>query len=168
MFPNSSRFILPKANSWYGYSLPTDTKPYSRFSDLETKYSPFKVKHFVNFKFVFWHLTSFWRHLWPQTKMHTTLNSIFKNSFFMLFYMVLFICSECYPKKHLPQWLKFFNSQSKTSILRFLKLTLQTKWITPCERAWKNVLENGVGNCVHFCLRPLEPLERCVLLKKGL
>ena len=25
MFPNSSRFILPKANSWYGYSLPTDT-----------------------------------------------------------------------------------------------------------------------------------------------
>ena len=27
------------------------------------------------------------------------------------------------------------------------------------------VSENGVRNCVHFCLLPLEPLERCVLYK---
>ena len=49
---------------------------------------------------------------------------------------------------------------------RFVKLTLRvrTKWITPCERASKTVPENGVRSCVHFCLRPLEPLERCDLL----
>ena len=34
----------------------------------------------------------------------------------------------------------------------FLGLTLRTKRITPCERAWKTVPENNVGNCVHFCL----------------
>ena len=44
---------------------------------------------------------------------------------------------------------------------RFLKLTLRTKWITPSERALKTVPENGVGNCVHFCLRSLGALERC-------
>ena len=43
----------------------------------------------------------------------------------------------------------------------FLKLTLLTKWITPCERALKAVPENGVESCVHFCLRSLGPLERC-------
>ena len=53
------------------------------------------------------------------------------------------------------------TANQKTSISRFLKLTLRTKWITPCERAWKTVHENTVRNCVHFCLRPLEPLERC-------
>ena len=47
---------------------------------------------------------------------------------------------------------------------RFLKLTLRTKWITPSERTLKTVQENGVGSCVHFCLRSLGPLERCVTL----
>ena len=46
----------------------------------------------------------------------------------------------------------------------FLGLTLQTKQITPCERAWKTVPENDVRNCVHFCLKPLMTLERCDLL----
>ena len=32
----------------------------------------------------------------------------------------------------------------------FLKLTLQTKWITPSEKALKTVPENGVGSCVHI------------------
>ena len=53
------------------------------------------------------------------------------------------------------------TANQKTSISRFVKLTLQSKWITPCERASKTVPENGVGNCVHLCLWPLEPLERC-------
>ena len=43
----------------------------------------------------------------------------------------------------------------------FLKLTLRTKWITPSERALKTVPDNGVGSCVHFCLRSLVALERC-------
>ena len=57
--------------------------------------------------------------------------------------------------------MKFSNSQSKTSISRFLELTLGTKWITSCERACKTAPKNDVGVCVHFCLRPLVPLERC-------
>ena len=39
----------------------------------------------------------------------------------------------------------------------FLDLTLRTKWITPCERAWKTVPQNVVASCVHFCLRSLVP-----------
>ena len=54
------------------------------------------------------------------------------------------------------------TGNQKTSISRFLKLSLRTKWISPCERASKTTPENSVGNCVHFCLRPFEPLERCV------
>ena len=46
----------------------------------------------------------------------------------------------------------------------FFELTLATKRITPCERAWKTVLENGVFSCVPFCLRSLGRLERCVTL----
>ena len=33
--------------------------------------------------------------------------------------------------------------------------------ITSCERARKFVPKNDVRVCVHFCLRPLVPLERC-------
>ena len=44
----------------------------------------------------------------------------------------------------------------------FFELTLATKRITPCERAWKTVLENGVFSCVPFCLRSLGCFERCV------
>ena len=44
----------------------------------------------------------------------------------------------------------------------FLKLTLQTKWITPSERALVTMPKNGVRSCVPFHLRSLGPLERCV------
>ena len=37
----------------------------------------------------------------------------------------------------------------------FLKLTLQTKWITPSERALETVPKNGVRSCVPFHLRSL-------------
>ena len=47
----------------------------------------------------------------------------------------------------------------------FLELTLQTKWIAPSERALKTVPENGIGNCVHICLRSLGALERCEIGK---
>ena len=47
---------------------------------------------------------------------------------------------------------------------RFLKPTLRTKWITQSEKALKTVAENSVGSCVHFCLRSLGPLERCVVV----
>ena len=43
----------------------------------------------------------------------------------------------------------------------FLKLTLRTKWIMPSERTLKTVPENGVGSCVHFCLRSIGLLGRC-------
>ena len=61
--------------------------------------------------------------------------------------------------------LKNFNQWRKW----FLDLTLQTKWITPCERAWKTVPQNDVASCMHFCLRSLVPFERCGLycLSKG-
>ena len=40
--------------------------------------------------------------------------------------------------------------------------TLQAKWVTSCETAWKSVPKNGViGVCMHFCLRMLVHLERC-------
>ena len=45
----------------------------------------------------------------------------------------------------------------------FLVLTSRTIIISPCKRAWKTVPKNYVRVCVHFCLRPLEPLERCGL-----
>ena len=41
----------------------------------------------------------------------------------------------------------------------FLGLTLRTKWIPPCDRAWKTVPQNGVVSCVHFCLRLLRLLK---------
>ena len=37
---------------------------------------------------------------------------------------------------------------SKKSEGDFFELTLATKRITPCERVWKTVLENGVFSCV--------------------
>ena len=43
------------------------------------------------------------------------------------------------------------------------ELTLTTKRITPCERAWKKVLENDVFSCVPFCLRSPGCFERCAL-----
>ena len=38
---------------------------------------------------------------------------------------------------------------------RFVKLTLRTKCITPSKRTLKTMSKNGVGSCVHFCLRLL-------------
>ena len=60
-------------------------------------------------------------------------------------------------KLEVSDWLLKFQPMRK----RFLKLTLQTKWITPRERALKTVPQNDVGSCVHFCLRSLGLLERC-------
>ena len=48
---------------------------------------------------------------------------------------------------------------------RFFKLTLRTKWFMPSERALKSAPKNGVRSCMHFCLKSLEPLERCVYIK---
>ena len=57
------------------------------------------------------------------------------------------------------------NSQTanqKLLLSWFSKPTLRAKWISPCERAWKTVSESGVRSCVHFCLKSLLHLERCV------
>ena len=45
----------------------------------------------------------------------------------------------------------------------FLRLTLATKWSTPCERVWKSVPENGVFSCVPFCFRSFGRFARCDL-----
>ena len=50
--------------------------------------------------------------------------------------MICFVASVG-SKNHLLGWLKFFDSQSKACIQWFLKLTLATKWSTPCERYGK-------------------------------
>ena len=74
--------------------------------------------------------------------------------------MIHFVRSVSLRNRFLVGW-NSSTAYQKTSISWFIKLTLRTKWITPCERASKTVPENSVGNCVHFCLRPLQPLERC-------
>ena len=48
--------------------------------------------------------------------------------------------------------MKYFKSQSKTSISRFLKLTLGIKWITPCESAWKTVPKNAYSRKLYVFL----------------
>ena len=107
--------------------------------------------------------TSFQRPKWPQTKMHTASDAIFGHTFWCSFICRDQFYLECWLEKPLSRWWKFFKSQSQNSMSGFVKLTLGRKWITRCERAWKTRPENGVRNCAHFCLRPLEPLERCVL-----
>ena len=57
------------------------------------------------------------------------------------------------------------TANQKPLSMWFLKLTLPTKWIIPWERAWKTVPENGFRSCVHFCLKSLLHLERCVEIK---
>ena len=92
---------------------------------------------------------NFWHHSWAK--------------FLRLFYLtwsILFGVSALEPtfSKRL-KFLKFFTIPSETSILRFLKPTLWTKWITPCESAWKTVPDNGVGNCVRFYCSHLSLLK---------
>ena len=45
----------------------------------------------------------------------------------------------------------FLGPNWKFLIKWFLNLTLQTKWITPSERAWNTVPKNALGSCVQFC-----------------
>ena len=76
--------------------------------------------------------------------------------------VILFVRSVRFRNRFLIGW-NSSTANQKLPIQRFLELTLGRKWISPCERAWKTVLKDGVRVCVHFCLRPLVPLERCVL-----
>ena len=46
------------------------------------------------------------------------------------------------------------------------ELTLWTKYITPCERAWNSV--NYFWRCVLFCRHPIVHLEMCDFLLKGM
>ena len=74
--------------------------------------------------------------------------------------VIHFVRSVSMRKRFLVGW-NSSTANQKTSISRFLKLTLRTKWIVPCERAWQTVLKKGGRNCVQLCLQSLEPLERC-------
>ena len=103
-------------------------------------------------------------HIFPKGQVTSNKNAHnfwhhFQTRVLMLYHFVWSILPRVF--KPLSHWLTFFNSQLETSILRFLKLTLRTKWITPCERAWTTAPKSSVGNCVHFCLRSLGHLERC-------
>ena len=64
-------------------------------------------------------------------------------------------------KNHLLTGWNSFDSQSVASIQWFLKLTLTTKRITPCERGMQNCAWNWCLFCVKFCLRSLGRFERC-------
>ena len=59
-------------------------------------------------------------------------------------------CCKCWLKKTPSGWMKFFTGQSEASNLWCSKLTLTTKRITPCERVWKSVPENGVFPVYNF------------------
>ena len=65
------------------------------------------------------------------------------------------------PRNHFLTSGNSLTANQKLLFRWFSKLTLRTKWLTPCERAWKTVPENGVSSCVHFCLRSLLLFERC-------
>ena len=56
----------------------------------------------------------------------------------------------------------FVTANQKLLRSWFLKLTHRAKWIPPCERVWKTMPENDVRSCVHFRLRSLLRLERCI------
>ena len=89
----------------------------------------------------------------------------FLAKFSIPFPMVWSVLLRVLAQKTPSDWLKFFDSQSEAPIQWFLKLTLATKRITPCERAWKTVPENGVFSCVPFCLRSLGHFARSDLFK---
>ena len=89
----------------------------------------------------------------------------FGAQFFMLFHMVWLILFGVLGRETTFSLVEVL--QPETSISRFLELTRGTKWITPCERAWKTVSENGVGICLHFYMRSFMPLERCVEYTQG-
>ena len=103
--------------------------------------------------------TSFQRHKFPQTKMHTDSNIIFGHSF--LHDVIHFVPRVS--SKNLEIEVSIWLAVEELQAMRkwFLDLTLRTKWITPCERAWNTVPQNGVASCVHFGLRSLVPFERC-------
>ena len=82
-------------------------------------------------------------------------------------------------KQKCAQSPKLFLGTVKYSFTWFLHLTLQTKWVTSCERVWKTVPKNGVKLCAILvevncafgkmwsvkCYK-LEHLIRCFVLGK--
>ena len=123
---------------WY---LSWGSRPYKNFG-LNNSRSILKDKSWKSRSCldIYWALQ---RHKWPQTKMYT--NSL---------WLVLFGALDHETTFSLVKNLK------QPSISRFKELTLWKKRITLCVEE-KNVPKNGVGDCVHFCLRPLVLLERC-------
>ena len=76
--------------------------------------------------------------------------------FHTLSHGVICFAQSVSPRNHFLTGGNSLTANQRPLLRCFLKLTLRTKWITPCERASKTVPENGVRNCVHFYLRPLE------------
>ena len=90
--------------------------------------------------------------------------------FIMLFHMMWSILFRELALKTL-KW-KFligcWRTSTKEKVVSRPNITLQTNWMTPCERAWKTVPQNGVASCVHFCLRSLVRFERCAICEINL
>ena len=84
--------------------------------------------------------------------------------FYALSHGVIRFARSVSPRNHFLTGRNSLTANQKPLLSWFSKLTLRAKWISPCEKAWKNVSENGVRSCVHFCLRSLKRLERCVVL----
>ena len=76
--------------------------------------------------------------------------------------MIHFVRSVSFKNLEMEAFL-FAVEQFQPTRKWLFKLTLRSKWIMPSGRALKSVPENGVGHCVHFCLRSLGALERCFI-----
>ena len=108
-------------------------------------------QHHCNFAhFFLLSFTSFKMLNWPHIKWYTRRKpTIFGPVFLTLSHGVIHFVASVSFKKH---WIEAndWRKQIWTS-QRVIFLTLATKLITPHERVWKNVPENGVFSCVPFC-----------------
>ena len=91
----------------------------------------------------------------------TQLQHHFGTQFFMLFHMVwsiLFrvLALETLKRKFLIGYSRTLTKEKVVSWPNTLNKMNHTMW-----KSMKNCAQNGVRVCVHFCLRPVVPLERC-------
>jgi len=105
-------------------------------------------------------VTSCKTHKWPQTKWYTKKTPFCGTGFHTLSHGELrFVASVSFRNHWMAPWLAVKEFQPVRRW--FFELTFAAKRITPCEREWKAVLENGVFSCVQFCLRSPGCFERC-------
>ena len=106
---------------------------------------------------------SFQKHEWLQ-KMCITSSTIFFKVFHAPSHGVICFARSVSLRKHFLTGENSLAANQKLLLSWFSKLTLQAKCIPSYESARKTAPENGVRSCVHFCLRSLLHLEKCVFV----